>query len=38
MRVFDLRPGVLRHRNFALFWFSLVISHSGTWKCWWWAG
>ena len=23
--------GVLRHRNFALFWFSLVISHSGTW-------
>ena len=31
MRVLDLRPGVLRHRNFALFWFSLVISHSGTW-------
>ena len=26
-----MRPGVLRHRNFALFWFSLVISHSGTW-------
>ncbi|MDE2903555.1 MAG: MFS transporter [Chloroflexota bacterium] len=23
--------GVLRHRNFALFWFGLVISHSGTW-------
>ena len=31
MRTLDLRPGVLRHRNFALFWFSLVISHSGTW-------
>ncbi len=25
------RLGVLRHRNFALFWFSLVVSHSGTW-------
>ena len=25
------RLGVLRHRNFALFWFGLVISHSGTW-------
>lgn len=25
------RLGVLRHRNFALFWFSLVFSHSGTW-------
>ncbi len=25
------RLGVLGHRNFALFWFSLVISHSGTW-------
>lgn len=31
MRAIDVRPGVLRHRNFALFWFSLVISHSGTW-------
>lgn len=31
LRVADPRPGVLRHRNFALFWFSLVISHSGTW-------
>ncbi|MCY3957171.1 MAG: MFS transporter [Chloroflexi bacterium] len=31
MRALDMRPGVLRHRNFALFWFSLVISHSGTW-------
>ena len=31
MRLADPRPGVLRHRNFALFWFSLVISHSGTW-------
>lgn len=31
MRALDVRPGVLRHRNFALFWFSLVISHSGTW-------
>lgn len=30
-RLADPRPGVLRHRNFALFWFSLVISHSGTW-------
>lgn len=31
LRLGDPRPGVLRHRNFALFWFSLVISHSGTW-------
>ena len=31
LRLADPRPGVLRHRNFALFWFSLVISHSGTW-------
>lgn len=31
VRRLDPRPGVLRHRNFALFWFGLVISHSGTW-------